>query len=98
MVKTGAWVMDGRLVPVLRLLRLFAAIVARQEHMGCLTSAGAYATPNRPASARVITMLLRLLTVFLALCVTSSVPAAAASPIYLWLEAEWFEGVSGSFA
>ena len=39
------------------------------------------------------------LTAFLlAFLMVPRVGAASAPPIYLWLEAEWFEGVSGSFA
>ena len=36
----------------------------------------------------------------LALVLLSAVPAAAADkpPVYLWLEPEWFDGVTGSFA
>jgi hypothetical protein len=40
----------------------------------------------------------RLLALLLALPVLTPLRAAASAPIYLWLEAEWFDGVSGSFA
>jgi hypothetical protein len=43
-------------------------------------------------------MRLRLLALLLAVLTFVPARASAPAPIYLWLEAEWFEGVSGSFA
>jgi hypothetical protein len=47
---------------------------------------------------RGVSMRSRLTALLVAFLMATPLRAASAPPIYLWLEAEWFEGVSGSFA